>query len=157
MPAQMPEQRTDTAVQSYRFDDRNLRWLKLGDFEHFVLAMYDIDPKRKVVDFILKFAPNERIFLHRHLAQTNTLVISGEHRLYEPDGSLKEVRPVGSYTSSAPGEPHREGGGADGAVVFYSVRAESAELFDVLDDSGKLTGKLTMQDFVDLLNQSKAV
>jgi 2,4'-dihydroxyacetophenone dioxygenase len=155
MPAQTPEQRTDTAVQSYRFDDRNLRWLKLGDFEHFVLAIYDVDPKRKVIDFILKFVPNERIFLHRHLALTNTLVIQGEHRVYEPDGRLKEIRKVGSYTSSTPGEPHREGGGADGAVVFYSVRAEGDELFDVLDDSGKLTGKLTMQDFTDLLNQSK--
>ncbi len=51
-----------TDAQSYRFDDRNLRWRKLGDFEHFMLAMYDIDPPRKVVDFILKFAPNERIF-----------------------------------------------------------------------------------------------
>jgi hypothetical protein len=63
---------------------------------------------------------------------------------------------VGSYTSSPPGEPHSEGGGAEGAVVFYSLRAESDELFDVLDDSGKLTGKLTMRDFADLLNQSKA-
>jgi predicted RNA-binding protein len=41
-------------------------------------------------------------------------------------------------------------------VVFYSVRTEGDELFDVLDDSGKVTGKLTMQDFADLLNQSKA-
>jgi hypothetical protein len=156
MPAQTPEQGADIAVQSYRFDDRNLRWLKLGDFEHFVLAMYDIDPKRKVIDFILKFAPNERIFLHRHLALTNTLVVQGEHRVYEPDGQLKEIRKVGSYTSSTPGEPHSEGGGTEGAVVFYSVRAEGDELFDVLDDSGKLTGKLTMRDFAELLNQSKA-
>jgi hypothetical protein len=129
---------------------------KLGDFEHFLLAMYDIDSKRKVVDFILKFAPNEQIFLHRHLALTNTLVIQGEHRVYEPNGRLKEIRKVGSYTSSNPGEPHREGGGVEGAVVFYSVRTESDELFDVLDDSGKVTGKLTMQDFADWLNQSKA-
>ncbi len=94
-------------------------------------------------------------FLHRHLALTNTLVIQGEHRLYEPEGRLKEIRQVGSYTSSAPGEPHREGGGSDGAAVFYSVRAEGDELFDVLDDSGKLTGKLKMQDFVDLLEAFK--
>lgn len=144
-----------TDAQSYHFDDRNLRWRKLGDFEHFVLAMYDLDPKRKVVDFILKFVPNERIFLHRHLALTNTLVIQGEHRLYEPGGRLKEIRQVGSYTSSAPGEPHHEGGGSDGAVVFYSVRAEGDELFDVLDDSGNLTGKLMMQDFAELLKASK--
>src|SRR5215475_14025114 len=113
---------------SYAFDDRNIRWYELGDFKHFVFAMYDVDEKKQLVDFILKFEPNQQIFLHRHLALTNTLVVQGEHRLYEPTGALKEVRPVGSYTSSPPGEPHREGGGAEGAVVFYSVRGKDGPL-----------------------------
>src|SRR6267143_490817 len=111
-------------TESYGFDDRNIRWHKLADFEHFVFAMFDVDEPRQIVDFILKFAPNEQIFLHRHLALTNTLVVQGEHRLYEPNGALKEIRPVGSYTSSPPGEPHREGGGDSGAVVFCSVRGK---------------------------------
>jgi len=51
---------------------------------HFVFAMFDVDEPRQIVDFILKFAPNQQIFLHRHLALTNTLVVQGEHRLYEP-------------------------------------------------------------------------
>src|SRR5271163_614689 len=110
--------------KSYNLDDRNIRWYKFGDFDYFVFAMFDIDEKMKIVDFILKFEPNQRIFLHRHLALTNTLVVQGEHRLYEPNGALKEIRPVGSYTSSPPGEPHREGGGAEGCVVYYSIRAE---------------------------------
>jgi hypothetical protein len=57
--------------------------------------MLDVDVSRKVIDFILKFPPNQQIFLHRHLALTNTLVVQGEHRLYEPSGALKEVRRVG--------------------------------------------------------------
>jgi quercetin dioxygenase-like cupin family protein len=105
----------------HNFDDRKMRWFNLGDFKHFVFSMYDIDRERRVVDFIVKFEPNEQIFLHRHLALTNTLVVQGEHRLYEPDGHLKEIRPTGSYTSTPPGEPHREGGGNEGTVVFYSV------------------------------------
>jgi hypothetical protein len=92
-------------TRSYAFDDRNIRWYTLGDFEHFVFAMLDVDASQKIVDFILKFPPNQQIFLHRHLALTNTLVVQGEHRMYEPDGTLKEVRPVGSYTSTPPGEP----------------------------------------------------
>src|SRR5215469_8096040 len=104
------------SIKSYGFDDRNIRWYKLGGFEYFVFAMLDVDAPRKIVDFIAKFEPNQKIFVHRHLALTNTMVVQGEHRMYEPDGSLKEVRPVGSYTSSAPGEPHREGAGAEDAI-----------------------------------------
>jgi quercetin dioxygenase-like cupin family protein len=136
---------------SYGFDDRNIKWYKLGDFEHFVFAMFDVDEPKQIVDFILKFAPNQQIFLHRHLAPTNTLVVQGEHRLYEPNGALKEIRPVGSYTSTPPGEPHREGGGDDGGVVFYSVRGKDGTLFEVLDDNLKVVGTLGMKDFIEAL------
>jgi hypothetical protein len=151
MAAAAPVQAT-----SYTFDDRNLRWYKLGDFESFVFAMYNVDVPGKIIDFVLKFAPNKQIFLHRHLALTNTLVIQGEHRLYEPNGKLKEVRLVGSYTSTPPGEPHREGGGDEGAVVFYSVRGKDGVLFDVLDDEQKVVGTLSLDDFVAAFNEQKA-
>lgn len=140
---------------SYGFDDRNMRWQKLGDFENFVFAMFDVDEARGLVDFILKFEPNKQIFLHRHRALTNTLVVQGEHRLYEPDGALKEIRPVGSYTSSPPGDPHREGGGADGAVVFYSVRGDGGVHFEVLDDALNVIGTLGMRDFIQLFEAQK--
>jgi quercetin dioxygenase-like cupin family protein len=144
------------ATTPYTFDDRNIRWYKLGDFEHFVFAMLDVDQSRQIVDFILKFTPNERIFLHRHLALTNTMVVQGEHRLYEPGGALKEVRPVGSYTSTPPGEPHREGAGDQEAVVFYSVRGKDGVLFEVLDDNLNVTGTLTMEDFAAALKEQKS-
>ena len=93
---------TTASVNAYAFDDRNIRWSKLGDLEHFVFAVLDVDTPRKFVDFVIRFDPNRQIVLHRHLALTNTLVIQGEHRLYEPDGSLKEVRPVGSTLPASP-------------------------------------------------------
>ena len=144
-----------TAPASYAFDDRNIRWYELGDFKHFVFAMFDVDVSQKVVDFVLKFPPNEKIFLHRHLALTNTLVVQGEHRLYEPNGKLKEVRPVGSYTSSPPGEPHQEGAGDEGGVVFYSVRGKDGVLFEVLDDNLNVIGALSLEDFVSALKEQK--
>src|SRR5262249_18884791 len=139
----------------YLFDDRNIQWYKLGDFEHFVFAMLDVDKPAKIVDLILKFPPNQQIFLHRHLALTNTLVVQGEHRLYEPNGKLKEIRPVGSYTSSPPGEPHREGAGDEGGVVFYSVRGKNGALFEVLDDDLNVIGTLGLEDFVNPLKEQK--
>jgi hypothetical protein len=142
-------------ARSYVFDDSNIRWHKLGDFENFVFAMLDVDVSCKIVDFILKFPPNKQIFLHRHLALTNTLVVQGEHRLYEPNGRLKEVRVVGSYTSTPPGEPHREGAGDGGGVVFYSVRGQDGTLFEVLDDDLKVIGTLSLDDFVGALEEQK--
>ena len=140
---------------SYVFDDHNIRWYTLGDFEHFVFAMLDVDVPRQIVDFVLKFPPNQKIFLHRHLALTNTLVVQGEHRLYEPNGKLKEVRPVGSYTSSPPGDPHQEGAGDGGGVVFYSVRGKDGALFEVLDDNLNVIGTLGLDDFVGAFNEQK--
>jgi quercetin dioxygenase-like cupin family protein len=139
----------------YSFDDRNIRWYEFGEFEHFVFAMFDVDVQHKIVDFILKFPPNQQIFLHRHLALTNTLVVQGEHRLYEPNGALREVRSVGSYTSTPPGEPHREGAGDEGGVVFYSVRGKDGVLFEVLDDDLKIVGTLGMDDFVGALREQR--
>ncbi len=82
-------------MASYRFDDRNIRWHKFGDFTGLLVAMFDVDEEKNQTGFIVKFEPNSKIFLHRHPAHTNTFVVEGEHRLYEPDGeTLKEVRPT---------------------------------------------------------------
>ena len=140
-----------TAAESqtsyYRFDDRNMQWRALGDFEHFVVFIFGVDEKNNIADFIIKFDPNKQIFLHRHLALTNTFVVDGEHIIYEANGKVREVRPVGRYTSSQPGDAHKEGGGANGCVLQYSVRGESDALFDVLDDDFKVLATLRTSDF----------
>ena len=139
------------------FDDSNIKWFPLGDFKHFVFAVLDVDNDRRVVDAVLKYEPNQKIFLHRHVQHTNTMVLQGEHRLYEPDGTLKDVRPVGRYTSTPPDpEPHSEGGGAEGAIVFYSVRADHDLLFEILDDRLQVVGTLTMQDLTGAFEMQKS-
>jgi hypothetical protein len=152
-------------TSSYVFDDHHIRWYRLGEFgaqftpfdEHFLLTMLEVDVSQKLVDFLLKFPPNQRIFLHRHLALTNTWVVQGEHRLYEPDGALKEVRRVGSYTSSPPGEPHREGAGDEGSVVLFSVRGQGGTLFEFLDDELHVVGTISMQDCLNAFKIQKNV
>ena len=101
-------------MTTFRFDDRNIHWHKLGDFEHFVYTILDIDQDNSIADVIFKFEPHNPIVLHRHKVLNKTWVIQGEHRIYEPNGDLKEIRQVGSYTSSpANPDPHRECGGDD--------------------------------------------
>lgn len=135
----------------YNFEDNNIRWNKLGDFEHLLYSILDIDENNKIIDVLFKFAANQQIVLHRHKAQNNTFVIQGEHRLYEANGKIKEIRPVGSYTVSPPNdEPHREGGGDQDVIVFFSIRGNDGVLYEVLDDGLNLLVTLGFQDFIGL-------
>ena len=139
-------------MSTLNFDDRNINWRQLGDFEHFTYTVFDVDVDNEIADFALKFEPDEKIFLHRHRALTNTFVVAGEHKLYEPNGTLKEARPVGSFTSSpASHDPHQEGGGPAGAVVVYNTRgSDDGVVFDVLDPNEQLVGTLSISDLAGL-------
>lgn len=134
-----------------RFDDRNMRWNKLGDFEGFVVSILFVDEAKHCVDFAVKFEPNTRAMLHRHLAHTHSFVIEGEHIIYEMDGSVREIRPVGHYAAGPGGDCHNEGGGPDGAVLFYSVRGTGDALFDMIDDDENIIAKVHVGDFKAML------
>jgi len=140
-------------MSTHTFDDSNIDWQRLGDFEHLHYSILDVDSENNIADVLFKFAANEKILLHRHLGHNNTLVIQGEHRLYEPDGTLKEVRPVGSMTSSPPNkDPHREGGGDQDVVIAFNMRGKDGVLYEVLDDDLNVVGTITFQDLEDLHN-----
>lgn len=142
---------------AYAFDQRNVRWFPLGEFKHLQISMLQVDPKDRIVDFLVKFDANQKVFLHRHLAQTNLFVVQGEHRIYEPDGSLKEIRKTGSYTASAPGGVHFEGGGDEDCIVLYNIRGNGKdELFEVMDDDGKVVGIIGVADFAGLWEAQRA-
>ncbi len=139
-----------------KFDDSNIQWSKLEGIEHLSYSILDIDVTNKIVDVIFKLEPFRQIILHRHMAVNHSFVIQGEHRLYEPNGELKEIRAVGSYTSSpASDEPHRECGGEEGAVVLFSIRGSDGVFYEVLDDQQNLVATLGMQEFVDLFEANK--
>ena len=143
-------------MTAFNFDDRNIQWKKLGEFEHLRFSILDIDEKNKIADVLFKFSANEQIVLHRHLAHNNTFVIQGEHRLYHPNGVLKEVRPVGSLTSSPPSnDPHREGGGDQDVIIAFSIRGEGV-LYELLDDDQNLIATISMQDLVELHHAQRA-
>jgi len=138
-------------MANYLFDDANINWQTLEGFEHLHYSILDIDEQSKIVDVLFKFAAQQQIVLHRHKALNKTFVIQGEHRLYEADGRLKEVRAVGSYTSSQPSdEPHREGGGDLDVIVFFSIRGGEGAFYEILDDDLNVTVTLGMQDFIGL-------
>jgi 2,4'-dihydroxyacetophenone dioxygenase len=110
----------------YSFDDRNIKWdtvtlPPVGELKHLLFTILSVDEESHNVHVLFKFAANEKIILHRHMIHNNTFVVQGEHRLYEPDGTLKEIRPTGMYKSTPAGDVHREGGGPDQDVIVFST------------------------------------
>lgn len=143
-------------MTTYAFDDTNITWNRLGDFEHLHFSILAIDQKNSIADVLFKFAANEKIVLHRHLAHNNTFVVQGEHRLYKRDGSIKEIRAVGSMTCSQPDqEPHREGGGDQDVIVAFNIRG-SGVLYELLDDDLNLIGTISMDDLVSIYEAGQA-
>jgi hypothetical protein len=136
-------------MTDFTFNNKTVTWNQLEGIDHLNYFVLDIDPERQIVDVLLKFDANKQIVLHRHLALNHLLVLQGEHRLYEPDGSIKEVRPTGRYTvSQASDEPHREGGGDEDVVILFSIRGTDGRLYEFLDDDLNTVGEFTMDDFV---------
>ena len=127
--------------------DHEIKWQPFAGMENLELTSCDLDEERSIVDLIVRFAPNKIVTMHNHLAQTNMLIIQGELRMYEPDGSIREVRPAGRYYRGTTGDTHSEGGGPDGAVVFYSMRCDGAhDVLEVMDDKGDAQATVTMDD-----------
>ena len=87
-------------MQTYVFDDHNVSWqtIEVIDAQIHVLA---IDDEHGIVDVLIRFQPNMPGKLHQHLCEFSTLVLQGELQFQRPDGSLKEVRPAGSYVQVA--------------------------------------------------------
>lgn len=133
------------------FDESNIKWYVLDGIDHAWYHVCEVDPEARIVDVLLKFEANERVVLHRHHAAYRTLVLQGELRIYAANGSLMEVRPVGSYVSKpAGGVPHTEGGGDQDAIVFFSNRGSDGVIYEILDEDLNTLATLGLQDFMGL-------
>ena len=130
---------------SSSFDFSAVEFLPLPDTTGLDLFIYDIDDQRQIVDLLFRFAPNKLVAPHIHLAQTNMLILQGELRIYHSDGTLKQARPAGRYYRGVRDDQHSEGGGPDGAIVFYSVRGHGdEELIRILNEQGEVVSTLDM-------------
>ncbi|RXF75466.1 cupin domain-containing protein [Hansschlegelia zhihuaiae] len=139
-------------MPEFGFDDSDITWRTIEGFDHIAYCILSVDEEARIVDLLFRFAANERIALHRHMADYRTFVVQGELRIYRPDGTLKEIRPVGSYVAAAAGgEPHREGGGDRDAIVYFTNRNVDGPIYEILDDRHDIIATFGVPEFKALL------
>lgn len=137
-------------MPEFAFDDRNIRWKQIDGIDHLSLSVLDVDEEKEVIHVIFKFTANQQIILHRHLTLNKTMTLQGEHRLYHPDGQLKEIRSTGRFTVAPPSDqPHRECGGDQGAIVLFAIYGKGA-LYQALDERMNIIRVLSVEDFAGL-------
>lgn len=146
---------------SYQFDDSNITWLPFGSYQGLAYTLFDVDVERRSADVMFRFEPNTTCFYHRHVAASWSLVVAGEHRVFEVDEATGEetllVKPVGSFTHKSGGDVHIEGGGPEGCTVFMHMEAETDRMYDVLEDDRSLKMSVDVHQFkktLDALHRS---
>lgn len=134
--------------QNFRFDTSDVDWKEFipGSVDFRIL---DVNVAARTVDLLAKFAPGKQCFYHRHVAHTISLVLEGELHIIEKSvqGDVHKVKPAGSFSSGAVDEVHIEGGGAEGALVYFSMRGDSDRIYDMLNEELTLVQAITIQDF----------
>lgn len=129
----------------------NINFQPFPGVEGLEVCVLDIDKDRQIIDAVFRFPANETVALHRHVSQTNMLILSGELLIYEDDGSVRDRRKTGQYFTGVKNDVHTEGGGPDGAIVFYSVRGHGApEVIELLAEDYSVLGALTFDDVAAL-------
>lgn len=134
------------------FDVRNIQWNTIEGFDHVAYHICAVDEAKRIVDILFRFDAHSKIALHRHAVDYITLVLQGELRIYRADGTIKEIRPVGSYVAgTGGGEPHTEGGGDQDVIAFFSNRSVDNVVYEILDESLNIVTTFGIAEFKALL------
>ncbi len=138
------------ASRGYRFDGHSFAWEAFLGEAAVQFALVDIDTDHQSVDLVVKFAPGAKAPMHEHLAPFTALVLEGEHRIYEvEDGKeIVKVRPAGTFVRNDAGSLHTEGGGDEGATVWFNLRPTDGGLYALFDEKGALTESISVTDLL---------
>ncbi len=102
------------------------------------------------IDFLTRWAPNSYCHYHRHLGETTSVVIEGEHHLHceSTTETYTKVRRPGSVSRAPAGDFHMEKGGPNGSLLFFSMECKDKYAFEILDNDGGVIAALKCSDFV---------
>ena len=133
-------------------------WRPFPGFDGLYYWVLSVDRSTDVVDMLMKFDPNAKCVPHRHVGPTRTLVIEGEHILFEPeDPTAATSRKIAGQLGTNDGdEQHIEGGGPNGAVILLTMTAVDGVVYEIFDDSLTLDRTITLDDFERGLRKQQA-
>ena len=94
----------------------SVNWIQFPGFPGLYYNVLEVDPDDRFVQLLMMFEPGVQCIPHRHIGPVQTLVLEGEHLIYEVDdpSKLTDRRPAGSYSTHSGDESHIEGGGDEG-------------------------------------------
>ncbi|MFT4584757.1 MAG: hypothetical protein ACI915_003467 [Gammaproteobacteria bacterium] len=144
----------EVRVPEYNTNELNWHILKGGpEFDYLIdysLALLGAEPDKGRIDFLVRWEPNAYCHFHRHLSDTTTLVLEGEHHIVDTNETetVHKIRRVGHYAHSAGGDLHMEYAGPDGTLVFFSMFAPDGRLFEILDRENNILTITTIDDIV---------
>lgn len=120
---------------------------------HHDISILAADRDAGTIDLMIRFDDRGgHCQAHRHVCPTTVLVLAGEQHLDEeqPDGTVvHKVRRAGEHhLMTGEQRPHRERGGAEGAVVFFSHHAPDGRLYEIVDESGAVVSTVTVDSLI---------
>lgn len=130
--------------------NESVEWRPFPGFDGLYYRVVSVDRERDVVDMLMRFDPNARCVPHRHVGPTRTLIIEGEHQLFEMDGSgvMTASRIAGQLGANDGDEAHIEGGGPAGAIILLTMTAIDGVVYEIFDpESLELDRVITLDDF----------
>ena len=137
------------------FQTTDIVWKHLKEGENFTypidywLACIGSNAATGRVDFLGKWEPNSFCHYHRHLGETTTIVLEGEHHLIEKTATqtVHKTRTAGHYSQSPYGEYHMEHAGDQGSTLFFSMQCRDKYIFEILDHEERVLKAITIEDF----------
>lgn len=137
-----------------RFDLSDVDWSHMvGGPEYdypieFDVAVLGAQADLGTLDLLVRFAPNSHCHFHRHVAATRTLVLQGEHHVFDVGSNgetVHKVKPAGTYSQSPSGDVHMERGGPNGAIVLFNLHSPTGLLFETLDADHNVLAQSTIE------------
>ena len=103
------------------------------------------------IDMLFRWEPNSYCHFHRHLGDTTTTVLKGEHHVIEiAQGKEVEhkVRLGGDYAHKPGGDVHMEYAGPTGSLLLFNMYAPDGQLFEILDKDENVIAPVSTEDIM---------
>ena len=107
------------------------------------------------LEILVKWEPNSYCHLHKHTADTSSVVLKGELHVSDFDietgkETNKRIRNVGDFVHKEAGDIHMEKGGPEGALVLFTIFDPSGQgnLAESITKSGKVISSSNIKNIL---------